>query len=281
MAQTSSLNNIGKGIAGLVSLAMLAVPTASFGQGDLLIAPTRLTMNGGGGSEVILSNIGSKAATYRISLELRRMREDGQIEEVAEANATPAEKATLAMVRYAPRRILLEPNQPQSIRVSARPPAELANGEYRVHMSFKAIPDAISVENSQPETTPTGLTINLTPIYGITIPLIIRKGQLEGGAAISNPALVTEAGNNFLRMEMARSGNRSVFGEIRVIPRGGREPVFMARGIAIYPEVNRRNLKLPVSAEQAAKMRGPMQIEYRELPENGGKLISAFSATLG
>ena len=64
-------------------LVILAQP-ASAGVGDLLVAPTRLVLNGGRGTEVILNNIGEEPATYRISVEFRRMKGDGTREAVAE-----------------------------------------------------------------------------------------------------------------------------------------------------------------------------------------------------
>jgi len=59
--------------AAVLASSVLAHPARA--QGDLLVAPTRVVINGGGGAEVVLSNIGDKPATYRISLELRRMDE--------------------------------------------------------------------------------------------------------------------------------------------------------------------------------------------------------------
>lgn len=260
--------------AGLV-LAFSGPATA---QGDLLIAPTRIVINGGGSTEVILNNIGATPATYRISLELRRMGEDGGLEDIAADQANEREAAALAMIRYAPRRVTLPPNQPQSIRISARPPAELPDGEYRVHMSFRAIPEAQTVETQPDSAQATGLTIRLTPIYGLTIPLIVRKGQLTVGATISNPGVERTAEGAFLTLDMARTGNRSIYGEIRIMAPGVREPVFLTRGIAIYPERDTRSLRLPLSPEQAGLLRGRMTVEYRETPENGGQLISSAEA---
>jgi hypothetical protein len=56
--------------AACVSAALAAAPASA--AGDLLVAPTRLELDGFRGTEVVLNNIGSEAATYRISLELRR-----------------------------------------------------------------------------------------------------------------------------------------------------------------------------------------------------------------
>ena len=55
----------------LVSSSLVSTPAAA--QGDLLVAPTRVIMDGRGTANVILSNIGTEEATYRISAELRRM----------------------------------------------------------------------------------------------------------------------------------------------------------------------------------------------------------------
>ncbi len=274
-----SLNHLDRPVlSAAFALVAAALPAPAQAQGDLLVAPTRVIINGSGSSEVILSNIGAAPATYRINLELRRMDAEGNLTDIAEADANLDERAALAMLRYAPHRITLQPNQPQAIRISARPPAELADGEYRVHMAFRAIPEIKPVDEAE-ATQAAGLTIRLTPIYGITIPLIVRKGQLEGSATIADPQLVRDGANTSLRLAMTRTGNRSIYGEIKVTARGGGEPIFLARGLAIYRELASRTLQLPLSPEQVARMKGPVHIEYREMAESGGKLISAVDAT--
>ena len=85
-------NIVKTAIAGLAGLATL-VPSAGSAQGDLLIAPTRLILDGRRGAEVILANQGSEEATYRITLELRRMDENGNLVPVEEGEASAAEKA--------------------------------------------------------------------------------------------------------------------------------------------------------------------------------------------
>ena len=80
------------------------------------------------GGEVILSNIGDEEATYRVTLELRRMTPEGELEPIEETAANLTEKAALEMVRYAPRRVILPPGEPQAIRISARSGADWAGG---------------------------------------------------------------------------------------------------------------------------------------------------------
>jgi P pilus assembly chaperone PapD len=265
--------------AGVFSLALAFGAAPANAVGDLLVAPTRVVLNGSGGTEVVLNNIGSQPATYRITLELRRMNAEGELEDVGEAEASVAEKAGLEMIRYAPRRITLPPDQPQSIRITARPGADLPDGEYRVHMSFRAIPEANPIA-AEPQAPVTGVVVQLTPIYGITIPVIVRKGQLEAQAAIANPRVVMTPEGTMLALDMSRSGAKSIYGELAAFAPGVKQPVYSARGVAIYPELKARKLELPLGVDQAAKLRGPLRFEYRETPENGGKLIAAVEAIL-
>src|SRR5690349_8885196 len=73
--------------AALLAPMLLAAPGAHAGVGDLLVAPTRVVLNGSRGTEIILNNIGEDVATYRISVELRRMKSDGTLEDVSDPNA--------------------------------------------------------------------------------------------------------------------------------------------------------------------------------------------------
>lgn len=268
-----------RALFGLAALGSVFAAAPVRAQGDLLVAPTRVVMNGGGSAEVVLSNIGSAPATYRITVELRRMDGEGDFSDVAEESANAVERAALDMIRYAPRRITLLPGQPQAVRISARPAPDVPDGEYRVHMGFRAIPAAMTPEEAAKEAAAGGLSIRLTPVYGITIPVFVRKGRLEGGAALANPRLVKDGEHTFVELDMSRSGQRSVFGMIEGKTARG-EQVFQLRGIAVYPEVTQRKVRVPVTPEQQAKLTGPVRIEYRELPENGGQLIAEVTSAI-
>ena len=247
-------------------------------QGDLLVAPTRVILDGRRGTEVILSNIGSEEATYRIGLELRRMGADGQLHDVERTEANDKEEAALGMIRYAPRRITLPPGQPQAVRIAARPGAELPDGEYRAHMSFRAIPKPRSV--TEEDANVQGVSIQLIPIYGVTIPVIIRHGRLEAQVAMSQPSVVQGANGPELLMQLSRQGDSSTYGELRVTRQGSGDPILLVRGIAIYAEVGEREVRIPLSPEQAAALKGPLNFEYRDMPEAGGGVIAAVQTTL-
>ena len=131
-------------VAVAVAASACTLPSAAqAGVGDLLVAPTRVVLDGGKGAEIILNNIGEEPATYRVSVEFRRMTENGDLVDVTEP--TPADRTAEDMIVYAPRKVTLAPHEPQAIRIAARPAAGLPDGEYRVHMLFRAIPPATPV----------------------------------------------------------------------------------------------------------------------------------------
>lgn len=266
---------VGLGLAA-AALVLPAMPAQA--AGDLLVAPTRIILDGQRGTEIILNNIGSETATYRISMELRRMTAEGRLTDVSPEEANELERAAKQMIRYAPRRVTLPPNQPQAIRLGVRAPKDLPDGEYRVHLLFRAVPKARSVTEQSQQAD--GFSIALTPIYGVTIPVIIRHGQLKATAAIANARIEQGDEGKAFVFDLSRTGDRSTYGEIRVVKQGQDEPLLMVRGIAVYPEINRRKVSLPVPAEVAAQLKGPLSIEYYEPRNVGGGLITKTDLVL-
>lgn len=259
---------------GLFSAAVLCAAAApAHAAGDLLVAPTRIVLDGSRGTEVVLNNIGSAPATYRISLEIKRMTALGGLDEIEEGDANEAEKAALAMISFNPRRVTLPPNQPQVIRVGVRVPEGTAPGEYRAHMLFRAVPDAAPAADPAKPASSGGVSIALTPIYGITIPVIVRVGALGASAEIGEARVEDTVDGPAFAFDLARTGNRSVYGDIEVTRPGLAEPLLLARGIAVYPEVGQRKVSLRVPPELAAKLKGPVKIRYSEDREIGGGTI--------
>lgn len=261
-------------------LAAFALPFASFaatpaiaGVGDLLVAPTRIVLNGSRGTEIVLSNIGDDVAVYRVSVELRRMTPDGSLEDVTQAN--DREKVAQDMILYAPRRVTIAPNQPQTIRIAARAPAGLADGEYRAHLLFRAVPPPRPVA---PKTTTKGVSFELIPIYGVTIPVVIRMGNLSAKVGIANVALTQAQGKPAVALDLTRAGDRSVFGDVRVFKAGIKDPIAIQRGVAVYTEIGTRHVVIPVTANVSAA--GPVTVDFVENGESGAVSLAETKTVL-
>jgi len=259
----------------LLSPVLAAFAPAHAGVGDLLVAPTRIVLDGRRGTEVILNNIGEEEATYRISVELRRMTKAGELEDVPAPSAE--ELAAQAMILYAPRRVTLPPRQPQAIRISARAPQGLADGEYRVHLLFRAVPPPRPV--AKPGEVK-GVAISLTPIYGVTIPVIVRLGNLSAKAGIADVHVAKMDGKPAIAFDLSRSGDRSTFGEIRVFKPGVVEPIALQRGVAVYKEISDRTVTIPVSDKYTGALSGPVTVQYVESAEEGGRTLAETQVVL-
>ncbi|GAA4008510.1 hypothetical protein GCM10022280_01560 [Sphingomonas swuensis] len=262
--------------AALVAPLIALAPGAQAGVGDLLVAPTRIILDGGRGTEIILNNIGEETATYRISVELRRMRADGSFEDVTAPSAN--EIAARDMIVYAPRRVTLPPRQPQTIRIAARAPAGLADGEYRVHLLFRAVPPP-----QAPVATPAdfkGIGFALTPVYGVTIPVIVRLGNLSAKAGIANVGKTQVDGKPAIGLELSRSGSRSTFGEVRIVKAGMTEPLAAQKGIAVYTELDKRSVAVPIDAKFVAQATGPVTVQYLETVDGVTTKLAETSTVL-
>jgi P pilus assembly chaperone PapD len=264
--------------ASLCAAPFVALPSAAnAGVGDLLVAPTRLVLDGRKGAEVILNNIGDQPATYRVSVEFRRMTESGDLVDVATPSAT--DKTAEDMIIYAPRKVTLAPHEPQAIRVAVRAPEGLADGEYRVHMLFRAIPPATPVVQT-PGEQPKGVQFKLTPVYGVTIPVIVRLGNLQAAAGIANVHLEKKADGEAVGFDITRTGSRSTYGEVRVLKAGVKDPIAFEKGIAVYTEIGTRHVSVPVPESYKGDLSGPVTVEYIETTDDGSHLLAQTRAVL-
>ena len=266
----------------LTAAALFAAPSlflttpAEAGVGDLLVAPTRIILDGGKGAEIVLNNIGDEPATYRISTEFRRMNPDGSLADVT--TPTNREKAAEDMIIFAPRRVTLAPNEPQSIRIVARPPEGLPDGEYRVHLLFRAIPPTTPV--TKPADAPKGLSFKLIPVYGVTIPVIVRLGSLDVQAGITNVHLDKKDGKPVVALDLTRTGARSTFGEVKILKPGVKEPIADEGAVAVYTEINDRKIQVPVDENYKGDLTGLVTVQYIEKYDDGQKTIAETQAVL-
>jgi hypothetical protein len=227
---------------------------------------------------VILNNIGGEPATYRVSVVFRRMTEDGGLQDVEDPTAS--DKAAEDMILYQPRKVVLPPRQPQAIRIIARAPQGLPDGEYRVHMLFRAIPPPIPVAAAAANQPVKGIQFRLTPVYGVTIPVIVRLGNLEATAGIANVHLDKVEGKQVVALDLSRTGSRSTYGEVRVFKAGVKDPIAIQKNVAVYTEINRRHVAIALDDAYKGAAAGPVTVQYVETFDDGNHVIAETQAVL-
>lgn len=226
-----------------------AQPFEAVPGGGLLVAPTRVVFEGRlRTAEITLLNTGPETATYRISLTRMRMREDGSFEEVDSPEA--GERFADDLVRYSPRQVTLEPEVPQTVRIQLRKPADLETGEYRTHLLFRALPVLRGVgPGPAGSASGNGVDIRLTPIYGVSIPILVRHGPSTVAIAIEDLRLDRVDGTR-IGLTIRRRGNRSAHGTLEVwhVPAlGAEERIARMKGLAVYVPNRHRRVEIPVA----------------------------------
>lgn len=231
----------------------------SFGQGNLILLQKRLVFSANDKDDmqiVDFGNIGKESAEYEVSLINLRMTTQGGFETITVPDSGQyfADKN----IRFFPRRIVIAPSGSQTMKVQLYDAENLAPGEYRSHLYFRARNDA---GGSEKETTPveekkpaTDVSISIRTEFGIAIPVIIRKGVSTTVVGLTNLNLVQkESTTPQLQFTIERSGNFSSYGHINVThvsPDGVETPVGGVMGVAVYTPLQARNclLNLDISS---------------------------------
>ena len=259
---------------------LLIVVGESFAGSQLTVIPKRIVFSKNMRSaQVTIINSGDETGTFRISLNNKRMSPAGRLEDAKSAG--PEDRFADKIIRFSPRQVVLDPGKSQIVRLGLRKPSGLEDGEYRSHMLFSAIPieSGKSIKESVKPTS--GLTISLTAIVGISIPIIIRHGETLAEVAIVSANLVPRKENEdnpHIMVEFERRGNRSVYGDILaeyITDKGERKIVAQIGGIAVYTPGEKRSLKIPIVVPPDVELRsGHIQVLYRSPADQGGKVMA-------
>jgi P pilus assembly chaperone PapD len=250
---------------------LLLISTELSAQGDIFLTPRRVIFEGGKTTENInLANSGKDTAQYTISVIHYKMKNDGSFVEITKEEA--GNLSAESYIRFYPRTIILAPGEAQVVRVQYNKPSGIQNGEYRSHLYFRATPKPkpLGLETKSNSST---IGVNLIPVFGLSIPVIIREGIAPAIVSISDLKIVSNADslNNTLYLNLNRTGNASCYGDITLIHqdlKGNQHEVGIVKGIAIYYPNSVRNVIIPL-------------ISDKEIQQHQGKLIVQFKTRTG
>jgi hypothetical protein len=221
------------GLAGFLTITINNLTA----QGNLLITPKRVVFEGSKRSiDLNLANNGQDSATYAISIVQIRMKEEGGFETITEPD--PGQQFADKNIRFFPRAVTLGPNEAQVVKVQVIKLNELAAGEYRSHFYFRSVPKTAPLGEKETNIDTTTISVRLTPIFGITIPVIIRVGENDSKVALSDLSfhLVNDTVPS-LSLTLNRTGSMSVYGDLtadHVSEQGKIIRVGAANGLAVY-----------------------------------------------
>lgn len=248
-----------KSLFTILFAAFLAVSAAA--QSDILITPFRVVLEDGQRiEELSVANTGRDTARYTLSFVQYAMDPDGKLRQIEEPEA--GMNFVDRYLRIFPRSVTLAPNDAQIVRLQSRLPSDIAPGEYRSHLYFRSSGEqaAIGFEQENEE----GLGIQLIPVYGITIPVIVRVGSTPVAIALEN-AQVTEGEMPVIELDITRDGEYSTYGDLQVLHTaedGTETMVGLVRGVAVYTPLQSRKMKIPFNKVETPPSGGSLKIIY-------------------
>lgn len=226
------------------------IPVTVEAQGNLLLTPKRIVFEGTKRAEELnLVNTGKDTARYVISFVQIRMKSDGSFETISQADSGQffADKN----LRFFPRTVTLAPNEAQTVKVQITKKDDLEPGEYRSHLYFRSVPNDTPLGDPEPVKDTTGISVKITPIFGFSIPLIIRIGDNTAAAALSKISVQMEKDDlPVANMLINRTGNMSVYGDISVdytSAEGKITRVGMIKGLAVYTPNTSRYIRMALN----------------------------------
>jgi len=163
-------------------------------------------------------------------------------------------------VRISPRQFKIEAGGRQKVRVSLRKPPNLPKGEYRFHIKATRLLQQEELKNEDVN------SVNIMANIGVTIPAVIRHGEVSGNATLKNIKIVppsnTKNNKPELQLNIHRTGDSSTLGAIEVFweQNGQSEQIGRIKNMNIFTDINVRHVAVPLSKIPAGK--GKIHVRY-------------------
>ena len=152
-----------------------------------------------------------------------------------------------------PKRAVIPPLGRQTVRLLARPPAGLADGEYWARVVVSAKGGSVPVTSSRDTT---GIEVGLSLELRTIIPLIYRKGALRTGVALSAIRTARKGDSLEVRARLQRQGTAAYTGTAKgsLVNAAGKSVSSFSEPIAVYYEAE-PSFALPVASLPAGQYR--------------------------
>ena len=138
-----------------------------------------------------------------------------------------------------PKRMVLQPKERQTVRLLARPPAGLPDGEYWARLVVTAKAGAVPVSGAD---TASGISVGLNLEVRTVLPLQYRKGTVATSVRTGRLSAGIERDSLAVRLRLERQGTAAYIGTVRgaLADSAGRTLATFSGPVAVYYEVEPR-----------------------------------------
>jgi P pilus assembly chaperone PapD len=165
--------------------------------------------------EITVLNPHATRAEFSVDLRFGYATTDAAGQLRVELNDEPDNASAASWVVPYPNRFILRPGGTRKVRLLARPPATLADGEYWARITVHARDDASSapaLEAAIDTSDATSARVRIAMETATVLPVFFRKGAVSTGIAIGSADAVARRGTIDVRATLTRNGNSAFIG---------------------------------------------------------------------
>ena len=184
--------------------------------------------------EITVLNPHATRAEFSVDLRFGYATTDSAGQLRVELNDEPDNASAASWITPYPNRFSLRPGATRKVRLLARPPATLADGEYWARITVHARDDASSALTDNADSTSARVRIAMET--ATVLPVFFRKGTISTGVTIGSVDAVVRRGAIDVRATLTRNGNGAFIGIAHLIVHdsAGHLVATADRQIAVY-----------------------------------------------
>ena len=180
----------------------------------------------------------------------------------------PEDPSAVGWVSFFPRKFVLKPFEEQTVRIAAKPPKDIREGEYWGRPIIKSRAQNL-IDTSGNEQISVGLSVE----FHTVIALNFRKGNVNTGVEINNVNVAYDSNKVILFAELKRTGNSAFLGNIeaRIMSKAGEILREEKYEISVYYDLYKR-----IEIETKGLQKGFYTVEIElntDREESGGKIL--------
>lgn len=184
--------------------------------------------------EITVLNPHATRAEFSVDLRFGYATTDTAGQLRVELNDEPDNASAASWIVAYPSRFILRPGATRKVRLLARPPATLADGEYWARITVHARDDASPTQTDTSDTTSARVRIAMET--ATVLPVFFRKGVVSTGVTIGSVDAVARRDSIEIRATLTRNGNGAFIGVAHLVVHdpAGHRVASADRQIAIY-----------------------------------------------
>ena len=250
---------------GVKVIFLILISIKTFGQGNLLVFPTRITFDDNKRKQILdLVNQGKDTVTYSLSFLHFKMTEDGKLLIIDKQDSLT--RFADQYLRVFPRKIRLGPKEKQTISIQYTKKSGMLPGEYRSHIYFKEETEDKPLNKEEKDTTRTGVIMKA--VVSLSIPIVIQTGSLYSKPTLSDLSLgLPKDTIQEFTFILHREGNASVYGDLIAehSPEGGKPKLIgTLKGVGVYTNIDKRYFLMKIKIDSGVPLKkGKIKLYYR------------------